>query len=101
MIKRELYMSRIRPFIGTELVKVMTGIRRCGKSVMLELIQQELTKSGVSPTQFISINFEDMGYSHLQTAQALAEELTARAAEIEGNVKLIFDQIQELKDREN
>ena len=40
MIKRELYMSRIRPFIGTELVKVMTGIRRCGKSVMLELIQQ-------------------------------------------------------------
>ena len=31
MIKRELYMSRIRPFIGTELIKVMTGIRRCGK----------------------------------------------------------------------
>ena len=43
MIKRELYMSRIRPFIGSELIKVMTGIRRCGKSVMLELIKQELT----------------------------------------------------------
>ena len=71
MIKRELYMSRIRPFIGTELVKVMTGIRRCGKSVMLELIKQELTESGVSPTQFVSINFEDMSYPHLQTAQAL------------------------------
>ena len=42
MIKRELYMSRIRPFIGAELIKVMTGIRRCGKSVMLELIKQEL-----------------------------------------------------------
>ena len=43
LIKRELYMSRIRPFIGTELIKVMTGIRRCGKSVMLELIHpQEL-----------------------------------------------------------
>ena len=41
MIKRELYMSRIRPFIGSELIKVMTGIRRCGKSVMLELIKQE------------------------------------------------------------
>lgn len=48
MIKRELYMSRIRPFIGTELVKVMTGIRRCGKSVMLELIQQELAESGAA-----------------------------------------------------
>ena len=44
MIKRELYMSRIRPFIGTDLIKVMTGIRRCGKSVMLELIKQELTE---------------------------------------------------------
>ena len=56
MIKRELYMSRIRPFIGTELIKVMTGIRRCGKSVMLELIKQELTESVDSPAQIISIN---------------------------------------------
>ena len=42
MIKRELYMSRIRPFIGTELIKVMTGICRCGKSVMLELINPQV-----------------------------------------------------------
>ena len=42
MIKRELYMSRIRPFIGTELIKVMTGIRRSGKSVMLELIHPQV-----------------------------------------------------------
>ena len=47
MIKRELYMKRIRPFIGSDLVKVMTGIRRCGKSVMLELIKDELKASGV------------------------------------------------------
>ena len=56
MIKRELYMKRIRPFIGTEIVKVMTGIRRCGKSVMLELIKQELVESGVCESNFISIN---------------------------------------------
>ena len=86
MIKRELFMSRIRPFIGTALIKIISGIRRCGKSVMLELIRQELTESGVSQTQFISINFEDMGYSHLQTAQALHDEITARAAEIKGKV---------------
>ena len=42
MIKRELYMSRIRPFIGTELIKVMTGICRCGKSVMMELIHPQV-----------------------------------------------------------
>ena len=100
MIKRELYMSRIRPFIGTDLIKVMTGIRRCGKSVMLELIQQELTESGVSSTQFISINFEDMSYSHLLTAQALNDEIVKRAKEISGKVYLFFDEIQEVKDWE-
>ena len=42
MIKREAYMKKIRPFINSDLVKVLTGIRRCGKSVMLDLIKQEL-----------------------------------------------------------
>ena len=58
MIKREMYISRIRPFIGTELIKVMTGIRRCGKSVMLELIKQELIECGINSSQFISINIK-------------------------------------------
>ena len=100
MIKREMYMSRIRPFIGTELIKVMTGIRRCGKSVMLELIKQELIESGVNPAQFISINFEDMNYAHLQTAKALHDEITKRADDIDGRVYLFFDEIQEVKDWE-
>ena len=68
MIKRETYMKRIRPFMETDLIKVMTGIRRCGKSVMLELIQQELLESGVNRSQMISVNFEDMSNIHLQTA---------------------------------
>ena len=101
MIQRELYMSRIRPFIGTDLIKVMTGIRRCGKSVMLELIKQELIASGVNPAQFISINFENMNYAHLQTAKALHDEITKRAAELGGKVYLFFDEIQEVKGWEN
>ena len=100
MIKREIYMKRIRPFIGSDLIKVMTGIRRCGKSVMLELIKQELVECGISPSQFISINFEDMSYSHLKTAQALHDEITKRAADIDGKVYLFFDEIQEVKDWE-
>lgn len=100
MIKRELYMKRIRPFIGLNLIKVITGIHRCGKSVMLELIKQELVESGVNPTQFISINFEDLSYSHLQTAQSLHDEITCRAKEIGGKVYLFFDEIQEVKDWE-
>lgn len=100
MIQRDIYMNRIRPFIGTDLVKVMTGIRRCGKSVMLELIKQELADSGVNPAQFISINFEDMNYAHLQTAQALHAEISKRAADIDDKVYLFFDEIQEVKDWE-
>ena len=100
MIKREMYMKRIRPFIGTELIKVMTGIRRCGKSVMLELIKEELVESGISSAQFISINFENLNFSHLQTAKSLHDEITKRAAEINGKVYLFFDEIQEVKDWE-
>lgn len=97
MIKREMYMSRIRPFIGTELVKVMTGIRRCGKSVMLDLIKDELSESGITPEQMISFNFESMSYAHLCTAEALHKDVMERSAAIEGKVYLFFDEIQEVK----
>lgn len=100
MVKREMYMKRIRPFIGTDLIKVMTGIRRCGKSVMLDLIKEELTASGIHPTQFISINFEDLNYSHLQTAKALHDEITNRSKTINGKIYLFFDEIQEVEDWE-
>ena len=100
MIKRELYMSRIRPFINSELIKVMTGMRRSGKSVMLELIQEELLESGVEPEQLICINFEDMRYSHLLTAETLHNEIIRRADNIAGKIYLFFDEIQEVKDWE-
>lgn len=100
MIKRELYMKRIRPFIGTDLIKVITGIRRCGKSVMLDLIKEELIETGVAPMQFISLNFEDLNNAHLQTAKALHDEITMRAKEKEGKVYLFFDEIQEVEDWE-
>lgn len=100
MIKRDMYINRIRPFIETDLIKVMTGIRRCGKSVMLELIKQELIESGIDSNNFISINFEDMSYAHLQTAPALHEEILRSATNIDGKVYLFFDEIQEVQDWE-
>ena len=100
MIKRERYMSRIRPFIGGDLVKVMTGIRRSGKSVMLELVKEELQQNGVDPSQFISINFEDMRYSNLLTAAALHDEIIRRTEGIPGKVYLFFDEIQEVDEWE-
>ena len=93
-------MSRIRPFIGNELIKVLTGIRRSGKSVMLSLIQEELAQNGVQPEQFISLNFENMSNAHLCTAVALHDEILRRTKEISGKVYLFFDEIQEVADWE-
>lgn len=89
-------MRRIRPFIGTDLVKVMTGIRRCGKSVMLDLIKEELKESGISAAQFITFNFEDMRNANFCTASSLHDEVVRRASEISGKVYLFFDEIQEV-----
>ena len=61
------------------------------------MYKRQLTESGVSSAQFIAINFEDMSYSHLQTAQALHDEITKRAKEIGGKIYLFFDEIQEVK----
>ena len=97
MIKREMYMKRIRPFINTDLIKVMTGIRRCGKSVMLELIKDELKKNGIDASQFLSFNFEDMRNSHLCTAQALHDEVLLRTQNLSGKIYLFFDEIQEVE----
>ena len=100
MIKREMYMKRIRPFIGNDLIKVMTGIRRAGKSVMLELIQEELIASGIDADNFICINFEDLRNVHLLNAMALHEEILKRAEQLKGKVYLFSDEIQEVEDWE-
>ena len=62
MIKREKYLSKIRPFYDIDLIKVITGIRRCGKSVILTQIINELKEKGVNEEQIIYINFEFEDY---------------------------------------
>ena len=101
MIERELYLKRIRPFIDTDMVKVMTGMRRSGKSIMLELIKGELLKRGVKSCQLVSLNFEDMCYIPLLTAATLYNELIKRAQSFSGKAYFFLDEIQEVKDWEN
>ena len=100
MIKRESYMKKIRPFINSDLVKVLTGIRRCGKSVMLDLIKQELLQQGVTPQQLISYNFENMSFARLCNAQALHDEIISQTQALTEKIYLFFDEIQEVKDWE-
>lgn len=100
MIKREKYIQKIRPFINKDLIKVLTGMRRSGKSVMLDLIKEELLSSEVDPSQFISINFENMNYTHLCDAVSLHNEIIKLSASIKRKTYLFFDEIQEVKNWE-
>lgn len=97
MIKREVYMQRIRPFMNTELIKVFTGIRRAGKSVMLELVKGELRDSGVNEANFLCINFEQFSNSQILDAKALYEKIVAFQKGIQGKTYLFFDEIQEVE----
>ena len=97
MIKRESYLSQIRPFIDQcELIKVIVGVRRSGKSMMLELIRQELMEKNVAQEQMIFINFEDMNYSHLTSAVALHDYLKEKIEAAPGRAYIFLDEIQEV-----
>ena len=90
MIQRELYLHRIRPFIGSEPVKVLTGFRRSGKSVLLELIKEELKRGGVPDENIISFNFEQMRNAAFCTASALHDELERQTETLTGKVFFFF-----------
>ncbi|MBR6578191.1 MAG: ATP-binding protein [Clostridia bacterium] len=101
MIKREMYLSQIRPFIDqTELIKVIVGVRRSGKSIMLELIKDELVSKGISRDNMISVNFEDMTYSSLTNAVSLHTYLKERIDSVQGRTYIFLDEIQEVSDWE-
>ena len=96
MIKREIYMQRIRPFMNTDLIKVFTGIRRAGKSVMLELVKNELKESGISEENFLCINFEQFSNSQYLDVQSLYKKITDFQKNTKGKIYLFFDEIQEV-----
>ncbi|WP_031492714.1 ATP-binding protein [Succinivibrio dextrinosolvens] len=100
MIKRDYYLNKIIPFIDTDLVKVLTGIRRSGKSVMMLLIKDELIKRGVLTEQIISINFEDFDYIKLRDPFILNEWIKTKAKGIKGKIYLFLDEIQEVSNWE-
>jgi predicted AAA+ superfamily ATPase len=99
MVKREMYLKRIRPFYDSEMVKVITGIRRCGKSTIMRQMIQELIERSISESKIIYINFEDYQYRNLYSAQALYEYVEKSISE-EGRYYLFFDEIQNVNEFE-
>ena len=100
MTKRELYIEKIKSFIDKDIIKVLTGIRRSGKSVMLKLIMEELKQNGIDEKQFININFENLINRELTTADKLDKYILKRASEIKNKCYIFLDEIQEVKDWE-
>jgi len=101
MIQRELYLKKIRNFLDQpELVKIITGLRRSGKSVMLELIKEELLARGISKGQMLSYNFEDLSLRHLQDPLALHDHLKTKLDSLPGRTYLFLDELQEVPDWE-
>lgn len=100
MIARELYMKQIRPFMNRPFVKVIAGIRRCGKSVVLQLIADELEHQGVAVERIVYMNFESFEWMDIADAKALYRYIKDRVEKTEGRVYILLDEIQEVKDWE-
>lgn len=96
MIIREKYMQQICDFMDKPVIKVITGMRRCGKSALLELTRDELKARGVPNENIIYINFESLRYEHLKEYRSLYQEVSKRVEGVEGKVYILLDEIQEV-----
>jgi len=96
MIQREKYMKQILDFLDKPTIKVLTGMRRCGKSALLELTRQALIARSVNEKNIIYINFESLRHERLKDYRALYSEITGIAQKAEGRVYILLDEIQEV-----
>jgi predicted AAA+ superfamily ATPase len=99
MIQRTSYLTQLSQWIDKPLVKILTGIRRSGKSTVLLLLKEVLQNKGIPENDIISINFESFTTEHLKNASALYAHLTALMSK-EKKFYLLLDEIQEVQDWE-
>lgn len=94
MIKRPTYVNKIMKYRDTPFVKILTGVRRCGKSTIMKMIQEELKEKGIDEKQILSYNFDSMEFSDI-TAKELYQEIKEK---LQANQKtyLFLDEIQEI-----
>ena len=97
MIERTEYLNKLIALKDKQVIKVVTGVRRCGKSTLFRLFQEYLKKNGVSEKQIQSINFEDMAYSDLLEPKSLYNHVMKNAQKGKKNY-IFLDEIQNVKD---
>lgn len=90
---REKYLKKIRPFYDSDIIKVITGIRRCGKSFILKAIMNELIDRGIPKTQIIYIPLDRRGYKNIKTSEELETKIESMLGDDE-NYYLFIDEVQ-------
>ena len=100
MLKRNEYIEKIVPFIDKDVIKVLTGIRRSGKSVMLKLLMEELKNRGINENQFIYINFENLKYRNLKNYERLYDFILNKVDDKYKSYYIFLDEIQEVEEWE-
>lgn len=96
MVKRDLYLKQLCRFIDKPIIKVIAGIRRSGKSVMIALLHEELLDRGIDDDRIIHINFDSLEYSDMDTAEKLYRFIKEKTKG-KGRCYLLFDEIQEVQ----
>jgi predicted AAA+ superfamily ATPase len=98
MIKREKYLEELRPYINRPIIKVITGIRRAGKSELLKMIREELLQSGVEEQQVLYANFESFHWNAYKQAASLYALLEERYTLLGGKrMYVLLDEVQEVE----
>lgn len=97
MIKRNLYLEEIKKYMNKPIIKVITGMRRSGKSMILKLIQEELEKIEINKANIIYINFESLIFMDIKNFETLYKYIIEKASNINGKIYILLDEIQEVK----
>ncbi len=98
LYKRERYLSKMRGFYHTnDIIKVVTGIRRCGKSTLLQMVRDELLESGIAERSIIYIDLDKKGYRSVRTADQLEALIDSLSEGADGDKFLFIDEIQNVQ----
>lgn len=100
MIKRKFYLEKIVKLIDTEDIKVITGVHRCGKTVLLKQIIDELENRGIASENIIYMSFESSKYKNIRNDNDLDEFIFSKTNNLNGKIYLLFDEIQKVKNWE-
>ena len=96
-IKRKIYINHIRQYYDSNLIKVITGIRRCGKSVLLSQIKDEIEESfSLNDEHIIWINFEDLKFAKLNTSEKLNNYILKKITD-DHKYYIFLDEIQHVR----